>query len=229
MFLAVMEQFHVMEWTKLENDSNTSKIFTEATNFTEAVASFASYIATALPVNSVNVNTPAKKNYVPPLEFGGAKSFFFRDLGGLAPPSPCVEPQLTSGKYRSLTRLFALRQVIGLLIISTLQSSHFAIDNLLYNNPRALTEAQVKCWSRSEDDSFFHSFIHSGHIYSASSSPLLFRGDPDTARILCRSFAPRRHKQLRVKDLPKVPTWLLERDSNPRPSGRQLSTLPTNQ
>jgi len=24
MFLAVMGQFHVMEWTKLENDSNTS-------------------------------------------------------------------------------------------------------------------------------------------------------------------------------------------------------------
>src|SRR6218665_1890020 len=28
------------------------------------------------------------------------------------------------------------------------------------------------------------------------------------------------------KDLPKVPTWQLERDSNPRPSGRKASTLP---
>src|SRR6218665_2933252 len=51
--------------------------FTEATNFTEAVASFAS----ALSINSVSVTTSAKKIYVPPLEFGGAKSIFFRDLG----------------------------------------------------------------------------------------------------------------------------------------------------
>src|SRR6218665_330070 len=45
-------------------------------------------------------------------------------------------------------------------------------------------------------------FIHSGHFYSASSSPLLLRRAPDTARILCRSFTPKRHRQLRVKDLP---------------------------
>src|SRR6218665_1421126 len=50
------------------------------------------------------------------------------------------------------------------------------------------------------------SFIHSGCFYSASSSPLLLRGASDTARILCRSFTPKRHRQLRVKDLPKVPT-----------------------
>src|SRR6218665_1356774 len=30
----------------------------------------------------------------------------------------------------------------------------------------------------------------------------------------------------RVKDLHKVITWRLERDSNPRPSGRKASTLP---
>ena len=29
-----------------------------------------------------------------------------------------------------------------------------------------------------------------------------------------RSFALKRHRQLRVKDLPKVPTWLLQRDLN---------------
>jgi len=53
--------------------------------------------------------------------------------------------------------------------------------------------------------------IHSGHSYSASSSPLLLRGTPDTARILCRNFTLKRHRQLWVKDLPKVPTWLLQR------------------
>src|SRR6218665_1210870 len=63
-------------------------------------------------------------------------------------------------------------------------------------------------------------------FYSASSSPSLLRSTSDTARILCRSFTPKSHRQLRVKDLPKVPTWQLDRDSNPRPSGRKASTLP---
>src|SRR6218665_4007015 len=60
---------------------------------------------------------------------------------------------------------------------------------------------------------------HSYHFYSASSSPLLLISAPDTARILCRSFTSKRHKQLQVKDLPMVPTmsWRLDRDSNPRP------------
>ena len=35
--------------------------------------------------------------------------------------------------------------------------------------------------------------IHSDHFYSASSRPLLLRSAPDTARILCRSFTPKRH------------------------------------
>src|SRR6218665_3384116 len=34
------------------------------------------------------------------------------------------------------------------------------------------------------------------------------------------------HRQLSMKDLPKVPTWRLERESNPRPFGRKASTLP---
>ena len=46
-----------------------------------------------------------------------------------------------------------------------------------------------------------HSFIHSDHFYNASSSPLLLRSTPDTARILCRSFMPKHHRQLWVKDL----------------------------
>src|SRR6218665_2202062 len=64
-----------------------------------------------------------------------------------------------------------------------------------------------------------HSFIHSCYFYSTSSSPLLIRGISDTAQILCQSFMPRRHRQLRVKDLPKVPTWWRELDLNLRPFG----------
>ena|SRR6218665_3342546 len=44
------------------------------------------------------------------------------------------------------------------------------------------------------------SFIHSGYFYSAYSSALLLRGAPDTAWILCRSFTPKRHRQLRVSE-----------------------------
>ena len=62
--------------------------FTEATYFTEAVASFASYhrpnIATTLPVNSVSVTT-LPKNYVYTFGIWGAKSFFFV-IWGLSPP-----------------------------------------------------------------------------------------------------------------------------------------------
>ena len=67
-----------------------------------------------------------------------------------------------------------------------------------------------------------HSFIHSGYFYSVSSSPLLFRGAPD---ILFRSFTPKRGRKLQVKDLAKVPTRLLERDSNPRLFGRKSMNL----
>src|SRR6218665_1619261 len=71
-----------------------------------------------------------------------------------------------------------------------------------------------------------NSIIHSGNFYSDSSSPLLLRSAFDTARILCRRFTQKRHRHLRVKNLPKVTTRRLERDSNPRPSARKVSTLP---
>src|SRR6218665_2714604 len=64
-----------------------------------------------------------------------------------------------------------------------------------------------------------HSFIHSGHFYSAPSSPLLLRGAPDYSTDTILEFHAKAHRQLQVKDLPKVPTWRLERESNPRPSG----------
>ena len=69
-----------------------------------------------------------------------------------------------------------------------------------------------------------HSFIPSGYFYSASSRPLLLRGANDTVCIPLK-----RNRQLRVKDLPKVPTWWPELDSNPRPFGRgKAPKLPNN-
>src|SRR6218665_632483 len=50
-----------------------------------------------------------------------------------------------------------------------------------------------------------HSFIHSGHFYNATSSPLLLRGAPDYSKDTVSEFHAEAHRQLQVKDLPKVP------------------------
>src|SRR6218665_344087 len=68
--------------------------------------------------------------------------------------------------------------------------------------------------------------IHSGYFYSAPSSPLLLRCAPDTTRILCRNFHAEAPRQLRVKDLPKVPRyWRLELYSSPRLFVRKATNL----
>ena len=57
------------------------------------------------------------------------------------------------------------------------------------------------------------SFIHS-FIQAISIAPLQVqhysKALPTTARILCQSFMPKRHRQLRVKDLPKAARAELE-------------------
>ena len=75
-------------------------------------------------------------------------------------------------------------------------------------------------------DRCIHSFIHSGYFNSAPSSPLLLRGAPDYNTDTVSEFHAKAHRQLQVKDLPKVRTWRLERESNPRPSGWKSSTQP---
>src|SRR6218665_890518 len=47
-----------------------------------------------------------------------------------------------------------------------------------------------------------------------------------SARILCWSFTPKRHRQLRMKYLPKVHTLWLEGDSNSRPFRQKVVNLP---
>src|SRR6218665_3610371 len=78
-----------------------------------------------------------------------------------------------------------------------------------------------QCLSLRESNSSF-----SGYFYSASSSPLLLRGAPDYSTDTVSEFASKRHRQLQVKDLPKVPTWRLERESNSLPFRRKASILP---
>ena len=70
-------------------------------------------------------------------------------------------------------------------------------------------------------------FIHSSYFYSASSSPLLLRGAPDKARILCQSFMPKRHRQQTSEGLAQGPyVWGLVWDSNLRPFVRKAANLP---
>jgi len=73
---------------------------------------------------------------------------------------------------------------------------------------------------------FIHSFIHSGYFYSAPSSPLLLGGAPDYSTDTVSEFHDEAHRQLQVQDLPKVSTWRLEWESNPRPTGWKSSSQP---
>src|SRR6218665_1522614 len=66
---------------------------------------------------------------------------------------------------------------------------------------------------------FLNLFIHSGHFYSAPSSLVVLRGTPDYSTDTVSEFHAEAHRQLQVNDLPMVPTWRLERESNPRFSG----------
>src|SRR6218665_1404350 len=70
-------------------------------------------------------------------------------------------------------------------------------NRIIKPNSRASPIANQKGVGEDAETAGNHNpFIHSDHFYSASSSPLLLRSAPDTARILCRSFTPKRHMQL---------------------------------
>ena len=61
--------------------------------------------------------------------------------------------------------------------------------------------------------------------YSAPSRFLL-RGAPDYSADTESEFHAEAHEQLRVKDLPRVPTRWLEVDSNSQPSGCKAPNIP---
>ena len=69
------------------------------------------------------------------------------------------------------------------------------------------------------------SFIHSCYFHSVSSSPLLLRGAPDTARILSE-FHTKAPQATASEGLPLGPTRCLDRDSNLRPFRRKVPNLP---
>src|ERR1043165_9013930 len=61
--------------------------------------------------------------------------------------------------------------------------------------------------------------------YSAPSRFLL-RGAHNYSADTESEFHAEAHEQLRAKDLPRVPTWRLEVDSNPQPSDCKASNIP---
>src|ERR1043165_1083276 len=57
-------------------------------------------------------------------------------------------------------------------------------------------------------------------------SRFLLRGAPDYSADTESKFHAEAHEQLRVKDLPRVPTRHLEVDSNPQPYGCKAPNIP---
>src|SRR5688572_30927314 len=68
-------------------------------------------------------------------------------------------------------------------------------------------------------------FIHFRYLYSAPSRFLL-RGALDYSVDTESEFHAEAHEQLQVKDLPRVPMWRLEVDSNLQPSGCKAPNIP---
>ena len=58
-------------------------------------------------------------------------------------------------------------------------------------------------WAPRPHNWLIHSFIHSGHFYSAHSSPLLLRGAPDYSTYIVSEFHAEAHRQLQVNDCPR--------------------------
>jgi len=79
-----------------------------------------------------------------------------------------------------------------------------------------LTEIK-RCWSLNLYNWRNNKFIHSGNFYSASSSLILLRGAPDTARILCQSCTRSATGNCERRTCPgSLYAWQLEWGSNER-------------
>ena len=74
-------------------------------------------------------------------------------------------------------------------------------EDLSVNAPTFLAIAEASS-TRSIRIRFIHSFIQAISIAPLQLHPLQLRGVSDTARILCRNFTLKRHRQLWVKELP---------------------------
>ena len=72
---------------------------------------------------------------------------------------------------------------------------------------------------------FINSFMHSSYLYSASSSPLLLRDAPDTARILYQNFTPKRSYVPAKAGVEPTTLWTKGLDSTNAPHTPQILCL----
>ena len=117
------------------------------------------------------------------------------------------------------------------LVSCTLCSRNFPIvykvwytGNIANCSPWLACRVISKTLVRSSAMRFIYLFIKVT-CYSAPSRFLL-RGAPDYSADTESEFHAEAHEQLRVKDLPRVPTRRLEVDSNPQPSGCKAPNIP---
>src|SRR6218665_903744 len=96
----------------------------------------------------------------------------------------CESPSLYDAKMLLQTNIYS--KLCTVRRKSHQWQAHAITRNQLSDSP----------WQLRVGMNVYNSFIHSDHFHSASSSPLLLRGAPDTPRILCRNFTPKRHIQL---------------------------------
>src|SRR5688572_11361243 len=87
---------------------------------------------------------------------------------------------------------------------------------VLYN---IISAVQTAIWT------IFRMYVCMSTCYSAPSRFLL-RGASDYSADTESEFHAEAHEQLRVKDLPRVPTRRLEVDSNPPPSSCKAPNIP---
>ena len=103
-------------------------------------------------------------------------------------------------------------------------SKHY-IMRLLFVDQNTVTQTVVAAWANSQ----YHKWdLYCIALYLSISIALFTAWTfPDHSNWHCvGDYKTKRYRQLQVKDLPKFPTWRLERYSNPQPSDLKASTLP---
>ena len=74
----------------------------------------------------------------------------------------------------------------------------------------------IRQYKNSINHSFTHSFIHSGHFYSAPSSPLLLRGDPNYSTDTESEFNAEAHRVTVGKRLAQGPYMVARAGVEPK-------------
>src|SRR6218665_3308279 len=98
------------------------------------------------------------------------------------------------------------------------------VPRCTHSFPIVLTGCVKRACSRPNDRG---KIIHCTHSFiQAISVPVHVDYYSEALPTQQHGYCVRGHRELRVKDLPKAPTWRLVQDSNPQPFGRKALNLP---